>query len=251
LAAQRGADRVNHPRMVSKRHGNWVSLLRIFEQHRDRVNSVSVSLNGLHIICGSDDDTGENTRALEGHTDPVQSVAFSPDGLHIISGSDDRIVRVWDARIGENTRILEGHIYSVLSVASSLVGEFITSQDATREQRTWEMGFAISERSSSPAAFNDTASSTSAVVDPALFVDPQTGWVHRYLGPLQLSQRQCWLPFDRRPPPHVPAACHRVIVTIGSTTGIVAILYFSSLYGLALRASDSICSCLGVCLTIN
>ncbi|KAF7326778.1 WD40 repeat-like protein [Mycena venus] len=95
------------------------------------------SLDGNHIVSGSDDQTVRIWDAhtglavgepLEGHTRSVNSVAFSPDGNHIVSGSDDQTVRIWDAHIGAAVgEPLEGHTGWVKSVAFSPDGNHIVS----------------------------------------------------------------------------------------------------------------------------
>ncbi|THU77907.1 WD40 repeat-like protein [Dendrothele bispora CBS 962.96] len=71
------------------------------------VQSVAYSLDGRHIVSGSDDNTvriwdsqtGQPVgQSLQGHTGYVQSVAYSPDGRHTMSGSDDQTIKIWNSQ---------------------------------------------------------------------------------------------------------------------------------------------------------
>jgi WD40 repeat protein len=101
-------------RLVSPRGRQWKSGVLVLEGHRDRVLSVAISSNGLHIVSGSWDHTvrvwdrisGTHQRTMTGHTGLVNSVGISPDSRLIVSGSSDGTVRVWKTVSGTCHHIL-------------------------------------------------------------------------------------------------------------------------------------------------
>jgi WD40 repeat protein/serine/threonine protein kinase len=121
---------------------------RLLEGHTDAVFSVAVSLDGRHIVSGSQDKTlrvyefgtGRCINTLQGHTDAVFSVAVSPDGRHIVSGSRDNTLRVWDIETGRCLNTLQGHTDAVFSVAVSLDGRHIVSGSQDKTLRVWDLG---------------------------------------------------------------------------------------------------------------
>jgi WD40 repeat protein len=83
--------------------------------HEQRVNSVSSSVDGSHIVSGSCDGTvrvwdaasGEAVgEPLRGHEGCVRFVTFSADGSRIVSAGVDNAVLVWDAASGECIRTI-------------------------------------------------------------------------------------------------------------------------------------------------
>jgi WD40 repeat protein len=79
------------------------TLVHAFKGHTSTVAAVAVTLNGQHIISGSEDKlvkvwsvaTKSLVSTCFGHTDWVLAVAAMPDGQRILSGGDDETVRVW------------------------------------------------------------------------------------------------------------------------------------------------------------
>jgi WD40 repeat protein len=80
---------------------------------------VSCSVDKTVRVLIADSIMGKaSVTALQSHTDSVNSVAISLDGRHIVSGSNDTTVQVWDMETGQPSGApLEGHTGFVQSVA--------------------------------------------------------------------------------------------------------------------------------------
>lgn len=73
------------------------------DRHSDTVNTVTISLDGLHLASCSDDatvkvwDLGTDTctATLAGHSGAVLAAAFFPDGTRLVSAGVDG-VKIWD-----------------------------------------------------------------------------------------------------------------------------------------------------------
>ena len=81
---------------------------RTFKGHTNSVRSVCVTVDGKHLITGSEDKTarvwsledGALIRIFTGHTNNVTSVCVTPDGNHLITGSLDKTARLWSLADG-------------------------------------------------------------------------------------------------------------------------------------------------------
>ena len=77
-------------------------MVREFKGHTGWVMSVCATLDGKHLITGSDDNTarlwsledGTMVREFKGHTSYVWSVCATLDGKHLITGSEDNTARL-------------------------------------------------------------------------------------------------------------------------------------------------------------
>ncbi|KAJ7441363.1 quinon protein alcohol dehydrogenase-like superfamily [Mycena galericulata] len=132
------------------------AIMEPIQGHTDWVRSVVfspdgalvTSLDGAHIVSGSDDNTicvwdartGEAVmEPIQGHMDWVRSVAFSPDGTCIVSGSNDRTICVWDARTGEAImEPIQGHTSFINSVIFSPDGVHILSASSDKTICVWD-----------------------------------------------------------------------------------------------------------------
>jgi WD40 repeat protein len=74
--------------------------------------------------------TGTKVQILQGHSHQVQSVAFSLDGKHLVSGSNDKTVRIWEVVTGTELHTLQGHSGDVKSVGFSSDGRHVVSGSA-------------------------------------------------------------------------------------------------------------------------
>jgi len=86
-------------------------------------------------------------RLFEGHRNSVESVAFSPDGKFVVSGSRDKSIRVWELSTGKELRQIDleglGHRYGLIGeirqVACTTDGKFIAACAGDRTIRFWRM----------------------------------------------------------------------------------------------------------------
>ena len=80
-------------------------------RHTKDLKSVCVTLDGKHLITGSDDNTarlwsledGTMVREFKGHKGAVSSVCMTVDGKHLITGSWDKTARFWLLDVTEGT----------------------------------------------------------------------------------------------------------------------------------------------------
>ncbi|KAJ7327974.1 WD40-repeat-containing domain protein, partial [Mycena albidolilacea] len=133
----------------------WSSCLQIIENHgptlqghSDLVQSVAFSIDGKHLVSGSNDTTvriwevvtATELYTLQGYSDTVHSVGFSPDGKHVVSGSYDNNVRTWDVVTGTKLCTFQGHSMKVNSVGFSSDGRHIVSGSNDKTVGIWDAG---------------------------------------------------------------------------------------------------------------
>ncbi len=91
--------------------------LLTYERHREGIDTLAWSPNGLYPASGGDDQTidiwdaqsGRTLQTYHGHTSVMRAVSWSPDGLFIASGGSDDTVQIWRAHIGEHLLTYQGH----------------------------------------------------------------------------------------------------------------------------------------------
>ena len=138
---------------------NTEQLLKIFEGHEARVNSITFSSDGKTLASGSDDNTvrlwdvatGQLKSILEDSTSEwhrfYTSVAFSPDGSILAGGitKDDTVI-LWDVTTGIHQQTLRGggERTSITSVAFSPDGSTLASANGDGIIRLWDLSTRVS-----------------------------------------------------------------------------------------------------------
>lgn len=73
-----------------------------------------------------------------GHRQAVNTVAWSPDGMFLASGSHDRTVQIWTSGNGLHVRTLTGHSGAVSAVVwSPLSGMYLASAGTDKCIQLW------------------------------------------------------------------------------------------------------------------
>jgi WD40 repeat protein len=123
-----------------KRFGNYLL------GHSDNVNSVDVSLDGIWLASGSEDqtvkvwnlDTGGIVRTIH-LWEAVRSVAFSPCFQTLIGGTIGGTVYVWSLKSGCITQKLEEHHDNVGGLAFLSNGSELVSASDDNTLRVWKL----------------------------------------------------------------------------------------------------------------
>jgi serine/threonine protein kinase/WD40 repeat protein len=136
-----------------------VGEVRRFEGHRDNINGIAFSPDGLRMLTTSgrreengqlvpgddytlrlwDLKTGKELRRFEGHTYWVTGVAFSHDGKRAATASWDKTVRLWDLETGKQLHVFQGHTDGVGSVKFSPDDRRIVTGSLDRTARLWNV----------------------------------------------------------------------------------------------------------------
>ena len=85
-------------------------------------------------------ETGRLLRTFEGHTEKVNSVCFSPDGQRSLSGSRDGTLKLWEALTGCCLRTFDEHTDGVRSVCLDTRTQYALSGSEDGTLKLWEVG---------------------------------------------------------------------------------------------------------------
>jgi len=104
--------------------------LRVFEGHTDRLDSISVNVDGRFALSGSDDKTLRLWEVATGrclntiqNSEPVRSVTLSADGRLALTGG--KSLKLWDMATGKCLRnLISRHNESFSSLCLSADGRF-------------------------------------------------------------------------------------------------------------------------------
>ena len=127
---------------------NTQQLLKIFEGHKDKVNSITFSPDGRTLASGSVDgtvrlwdvNTGQETRTITTDNDSVESLVFSPDAM-MLAGGTSAALYLWDANTGQLLKRLQEkqHYFDdVADIAFSPDGRTLASSTRNRGIHLWD-----------------------------------------------------------------------------------------------------------------
>jgi WD40 repeat protein len=121
------------------------SFYKIIAKLPGRVNAISLSPDGKHLLIGCGDGIarlmdlqGKIVQEYTGHTGSINSVAFSTRGDSILTGSWDFTARLWSIR-GDLIHIFQGHKNIVNSVAFSPDGNKIITGSLDGTAKLWDI----------------------------------------------------------------------------------------------------------------
>lgn len=143
LLAVGGYSKNNNLRLLDFKTGE---VIRLLEGHRDVINDLAFSLDGMRLISGSADDTariwdvgsGQTLHILKGHSDNINAVAFSPGGKRAVTGSRDRTLKLWNVQDGTLIQTMEDHTKEVNTTVFTPDGRYILSGSNDRTIRLWD-----------------------------------------------------------------------------------------------------------------
>lgn len=125
----------------------FVNGIRQFKGHTGKVNSISFSKDGRHVLSAGDDgtaclwdkETGAEIRKFTGRASYAKSLAFSPDGRFIATACWDNTARLWDLSAGQEVRRFEGHTGKVQALAFSPDGKHLVTGSDDTSVRLWQL----------------------------------------------------------------------------------------------------------------
>jgi WD40 repeat protein len=115
--------------------------------HTRRVEAVTFSSSGEHLISGSRDGTiriwsvsqRQCMHTITAHEERVTSLALSPDDRLLATGGSDHLVRLWDFKTRRLLTTFAGHRRVVWSVTFSPDATILASGGGDRTVRLWSI----------------------------------------------------------------------------------------------------------------
>jgi WD40 repeat protein len=127
---------------------------RVFEQQSDRINLISFSFDGSHVISYGDrrisiniwnTATGELEKTIKQPPNLIQAISSLPDGKHFIlsrypEAFNDKaaIIEIWNITTGENRNIMR-HPEQIIALAISPCGKYIASSSRISTINLWNI----------------------------------------------------------------------------------------------------------------
>ncbi len=127
------------------------SLVRKLGPHRGRVNAVSFSNDGGHLLTAGGEPgvfgearlwnvaDGTLVRSFQAHQDSLYAAALSPDGRLLATSSYDQQIKLWDPGTGKELRTLLGHNDAVFDLAFRPDSKILASASGDRTVKLWNV----------------------------------------------------------------------------------------------------------------
>jgi len=126
-------------------HRDWAVRLPAATHHADRIETLSFSPDGRHILSASRDHTARISEAASGasvavlqHSNQVFSAHYDPTGSRIVTASADGTARIWEAASGDPHGSVLRHKDKVFWAEFSSDGRTIVTASADRTARIWD-----------------------------------------------------------------------------------------------------------------